>query len=338
MSGRDSNLVEANRMPREIPSRPLDVHGDLTRQLQGRAELPLAPQKLMEVDTNGVVIHIGIKIEDVAFDRDAVVFVEGWADSDVGDALEGAVEAFESRGADIHAAAGIELIEWIDVDRGDAELASEAAASGHAPVDEMGAAEGQSDGAHGALEDGVAHQRAGDADAADGHVVDAFDPEAMSRARALQFAQISLAARAEGEVAADADLADPKRGDEEFIDEAIGGPMGELVSERHDEQRLDAHVAQNLFLLRQRENLFRSAIRRHDGDRMRMKRDHRGGLLQLLGATNHSAHDGLMTDVHAVEIADRRYAATGKIGLSQRILKDQHCSASSVSAIYEPIV
>src|SRR5438093_13078467 len=135
MSGRDSNLVEANRMPREIPSRPLDVHGDLTRQLQGRATLPLAPKKLREVDTNGVVVHIGIKIEDVAFDGDAVVFVEGWADSDVGDALEGAVEAFESRGADIHAAAGIELIEWIDVDRGDAELASMQRAVANVPAD-----------------------------------------------------------------------------------------------------------------------------------------------------------------------------------------------------------
>src|SRR6202035_3549013 len=137
MSVRDSNLVEANRMPREIPSRPLDVQRDLLRQLQGRAELPLAPQKLMEVDTNGVVIHVGIKIEDVALDGDAVVFVESGADADVGDALEGAVEAFEARGGDVHAAARIELIEGIDVDRGDAELPSQAAANGHPPVDEV---------------------------------------------------------------------------------------------------------------------------------------------------------------------------------------------------------
>src|SRR5437867_11421221 len=180
-------------MPREIPSRPLDVQRDLLRQLQGRAELTLAPQKVMEVDTNGVVIHVGIKIEDMALDGDAVVFVEGRTDSDVGDALEGAVEALEARGGDVHAAARIELIEGIDVDRGDAELPSEATAGSHAPVDEVRAAQGQSDGAHGALEDGVAHQRAGDADAADSHVVDAFDAEAMSRAGALQFGQISLA-------------------------------------------------------------------------------------------------------------------------------------------------
>src|SRR5229473_472855 len=117
MSVRDSNLVEGNRMPREIPSRSLDVQRDLLRQLQGRAELPLAPQKLMEVDTNGVVIDVGIKIEDVALDG--------------GDALEGAIEAIEARGGDVDAAAGIELIEGIDVDRGDAELPSEAAAGGH---------------------------------------------------------------------------------------------------------------------------------------------------------------------------------------------------------------
>src|SRR4029077_12552413 len=194
---------EANWMPREIPSRPIDIQPDLVRQLERRAELLLASQQLVEVHAHGIAVDIGIEVEDVALDRDPVVLVQGRPDTDIRHTPETAIEALEARCGDIDAAAREELIRRIDVDGGHADLASEAAASGDAAVDEVGAAESQGHSTHGAFEDRVAHDGAGDADAADGDIADSFHTEAETLAGALQFGEISLAARTECEVPTD---------------------------------------------------------------------------------------------------------------------------------------
>src|SRR5262249_19292797 len=162
--------------------------------------------------------------EDVALDGDGVVFVERRADADVRYALEAAVEALEARGGDEDAAVGVELVERIDVHSGEADLASEAAAGGHESVDEVGPARGQGNGAHGPAGDASADTRAGDADAADAHFVDAVDVKAELLPCGLKLFQMSLTPCAEGEVAADADLGHLQRGHEELFDEAVGRP------------------------------------------------------------------------------------------------------------------
>src|SRR3954464_10691791 len=117
-------------MPEEVPPRPLDVHPDLVRQLERRTELLLAPQQLVEVETDGIAVDVRIEIEDVALDRDGVVFVERRPDADVGHAFEASVEALEARRGDVDAGPRIEVVLRIDVDGGEADLAPEAAAGG----------------------------------------------------------------------------------------------------------------------------------------------------------------------------------------------------------------
>src|SRR5258706_10653035 len=94
-----------DRMAKEVAPRPLDVQADLVGQLQGGAELLLAPQQLVEVQPHRVTVDVRIEVEDVALDGRGVVLVERWADADVRDALEGAAEALEARGGDVDAVA-----------------------------------------------------------------------------------------------------------------------------------------------------------------------------------------------------------------------------------------
>src|ERR1043165_4617894 len=162
-------------MPPEVAARALDVVADLPRQLDRGAELLLAAQQRVEVEPHGVAVDVGVEVEDVALDRDRVVLVERRADADVRHALEAAVEALEARRGDEDAAVGIELVERIDVDGREADLAPEAAAGGDEAVDEVRASQREGDGAHGAARDALADARAGDADAADAHLVDAVE-------------------------------------------------------------------------------------------------------------------------------------------------------------------
>src|SRR5204863_2427699 len=57
---------------------------------------------------------------------------------------------------------------------------------------------------------------------------------------------------------------------------------------------------------------------------MRMKRDDGRGPPQLERALDDAAHQLLMADVHAIEIADRRDTAAREIGLAKRVLEDEH--------------
>ena len=117
-------------------------------------------------------------------------------------------------------------------------------------------------------------------------------------------------------------LRDVQRVDEKFFDKTIGRPARELVRERHDEQRVDAHAAQDFFFLLQCEDLFRHAIGRDDGERMRMKRHDRRRHAKLARAIDHAADDRLMADVHPVEVADRGDAAGRQVGLFERVVED----------------
>ena len=112
--------------------------------------------------------------------------------------------------------------------------------------------------------------------------------------------------------------------DEELVDESIGRPARELVREGNDEQRVDAHVAQQLVLLRQRQDLRRHAVRRDDRQRMRMKGDDRRRPPGLARARDDAADDGLMADVHPVEVADRGHASARQIGLSKWVVDEDH--------------
>src|SRR5256885_2385085 len=130
-------LVEANRMPREEPPRPLDIGVDLMVEFQRRAELLLAAQKLMKVEPHDVAVNIRVEIEDVALDGQRVILVERRADSDVRDALERSREALETRRRDVNPTAGEKLVGRIDVDRRESDLAAETASGDHAAVDEV---------------------------------------------------------------------------------------------------------------------------------------------------------------------------------------------------------
>src|ERR1044071_355429 len=285
----------------------------------------------MEVEPHRVAVDVGVEVEDVALDGDRVVFIQRRADTDVRHALEGAVEALEARRGDEDAAVGIELIERIDVDGGEADLAPQAAAGGDDAVDEVGAPEGEGHGAHGPARDSSADARAGDADAAYAHLVDALYGEAELLSRGLQLLEMPFASRAEGEVAADAHFRDLQRADEELFDEAVRRPARELVREGDDEERVDAHLPDQFFFLRQSEDLLRHAVGRDDGERMRVKGDDRRGPAGLSRARDDAADDGLMADVQAVEVADRGDAVAGEVRLAEWVVKNEHGARGAYS-------
>src|SRR5207253_3047737 len=126
-------------------------------------------------------------------------------------------EALDARAGHIDAATGMQLVGRLDVDGRKSDLASEAASGDNAAIDEIRAAQSQRDGAHGAFVDGIAHDRARDADSADTNFFDAVDREAVPRAGGLELREISFAAGTETEVAADADLLDLERRHEELV-------------------------------------------------------------------------------------------------------------------------
>src|SRR5947208_3247640 len=103
-------------MPREKPSRPVDVLVDLIVQLEGRAELSLAPQQLMKIQPHDIAVDVGIEVEDVALDRHSIVFEQRRPHADVRDALKRTGEALEAGRGHVDAAAWIELVRRIDVD------------------------------------------------------------------------------------------------------------------------------------------------------------------------------------------------------------------------------
>src|SRR5205814_3293582 len=100
------------------------------------------------------------------------------------------------------------------------------------------------------------------------------------------------------------------------------------MREWNDQQRVDVHRAEQLFLLRKRENLLRHAIGRDDRQRMRMKRDDRRWPSCRAGLLDDAADDLLMADVHAVEVADCCDAPAREIGLPQWVVEDQHWARS----------
>ena len=95
----------------------------------------------------------------------------------------------------------------------------------------------------------------------------------MLPAGRFELGQIAFAAGAETEIASDADVADLQRGDEELLDEAVGGPARKVMREGDDDERVDAHVAQQFVFLRQRQDLRRHALGRDDRQRMRIEGD-----------------------------------------------------------------
>src|SRR6266508_4499187 len=57
---------------------------------------------------------------------------------------------------------------------------------------------------------------------------------------------------------------------------------------------------------------------------MRMKGDDRRRPPRLPRPLHDPADDGLMPDVHAVEVADGGDAAAGEVGLAERVVEDEH--------------
>src|SRR5438132_7309115 len=154
----------------------------------------------------------------------------------------------------------MQLIRGIDIDGRESDFASQLAPRPNASVDEICATEGQRYGAHRSFVDGIAHDGARDANAANAHFIDSLNRDSVARAGGLQLVEVSLAAGAETEITADAHFLHVEGRDQELLDEAIGGPARELVRERDDQQSVDAHRAQELLLLRQREDLLRNAV------------------------------------------------------------------------------
>src|SRR5688572_26621725 len=146
-------------MPEEVTARPLDVLADLVGELQCRAELLLAAEETMKVDADRVAIHVRVEVDDVALDRRRVVLIERGSDADIGDALERAREALESRRRHVDAAAREQIVCGIDIDGWKPDLASEAAAGGDAAVDVIRTSQRESGGVKRAFGDGVADQR-----------------------------------------------------------------------------------------------------------------------------------------------------------------------------------
>ncbi len=88
------------------------------------------------------------------------------------------------------------------------------------------------------------------------------------------------------------------------------------MRERDDQECVHAHVPQDLLLLRQRQNLLRHPVGRHDRERVGMERDHRRRLPELSRPPNHPADDLLVADMQPVEVADRGHASAGQVRLS----------------------
>src|SRR5205085_1173325 len=106
-----------------------------------------------------------------------------------------------------------------------------------------------------AFADRVAHIRARHPDSSDSHLVNALYFEAIARAGSGELREVALATRSEAEVPADAHLAHLQSRNQKLGNEAIGGPSRKLGRERDDEQRIEAHRAQDLLLLRESEDL-----------------------------------------------------------------------------------
>src|SRR5437867_2511562 len=314
---RNPDLVQANRMPREEPSGPIDVRVDLIVQFQCRAELPLAPQKMMKVQAHDVAVDVGVEIKDVTLDGQRVIFIQRRANADVGHAFKRMREALEPRSGHVDAGAGVELVRWFDVDGWEADLAAQAASGNDTAVDEVCAAESQRHRTHRSFGDGIAYDRAGDANAANAHLVNTLDGESQPRTGCLELRQIAFASRAETEIASDVHVVDLQGGDQKFLNESVRGPAREFVRERNHQQRVDVHRPKDFLLLSERQDLLRYTVGSDDRKRMRVECDHRRRALRFARTPHDATNNLLMPGMHAVEVADGGDAAARQIGLPE---------------------
>src|SRR5438105_14463068 len=97
----------------------------------------------------------------------------------------------------------MQLVRRIDIHRRKSDFASKAPAGDDAAIDEVRSPEGQRNCAHRPFVDRIADDRAGDADPATAHFVDALHGKSKTFAGSLQFFEVALASRSETKIAAD---------------------------------------------------------------------------------------------------------------------------------------
>jgi hypothetical protein len=135
----------------------------------------------------------------------------------------------------------------------------------------------------------------------------AHDRETARPADRLEGGEVAASRATEPKVAADVNGRETQARREVVAEELFPGQRSQLTIERKDEHAVDAAAFERFQLLPAGLDQLRASRRRDDRQRMRIERDDDRRRGARLRGGRHADENGLVPEVHAVEVADRRH-------------------------------
>ena len=209
------------------------------------------------------------------------------------------------------------LVGKVHIERAKAELAPEFAPVHHMAADAVGPTEQGSRARHIAGGQRIAHGRTRHPQAM--HLVAAHARHVEAQASRLRLAGriehgvVAGTLGAKAEVIAHQHIARMEPPNEHVVDEGLRGERGKAVVEGHHDGLIDAASGQFAKLVAQRRDACRGAVvsTAAAGEviaRMRLESQHATGQTTVLGLVAQQGQHGLVTAVHAIEVAYRQRA------------------------------
>ena len=274
----------------------------------GAGEFFFFAEALPEFDFNAAWGDFGDLLEDVGFDGDGGA-VERGTDADVGHGTPGTGFAFEQSAGDVDAASGEEFLLGREIQGGEGEAAARAGARDDFAGEDKGAAEKASRVGHVAGGDFATNERAGDDLGVvnnlgnDNHVKAAFGAEPAKQGG------VPGLFVAEAEILADENGADLEIVHKNLLDEFLWGEPGESVGEGKNDGGFHVEVREGTQALVLRGKTERRGLRAENFLWRRIERQDSGDGVDVTGAGDGGAVDGLVAKMDAVKIADGDGAA-----------------------------
>src|SRR5260370_20612556 len=315
-----SAILRIHRQDRACPRR---IGSDLRLERLEAGEFLLRPDVVDEGDAEMAAIEIAGESEEMDLERE-IAAAEGRAHAEIGDAVVPAVAAADGGAHRIDAAGGAQVIGELDMGGRDADRAAAPIALLDPAIDLPGAGEERRRIARPAFDEKMADARRRVNFAIALHRLDDGDAEAESLAHPAQQRRIAAAAVAEDEVVTDDGLANAEPGDKHVAHEILRAQRSEFEVEMQIVEEVGAETAQQFGLDAKRRQAKGRQPGLKDTARMRLEGQdtllHAGRARELAGL----ADDELVTEMDAVEIADRDRAATRASRKPGVMAKDIH--------------
>ena len=315
-----------------------DVAVHLGDQIVDVVESLLTAEPVREADASRLAVEVAVEIEDIGLDqRQARLRVEGGAPTD-GDRRESRHAVGGREHSRVHAIGGqADVLGNAHVRGRETEQAAARVAVLDRPAHFVRTPEHR-----GRAGDVARGEQLADSGRGVGHAGVAIECgdetqsdclEAELRAHQLEQRDVAVAAITEMKIRTDHYEPSVQRAREELLDELLRRFLASRGVERQDETLVDvARRLEQLDLLLEGRQQLRRRVGPNDLGRVAIEREHRGGESAGPRELPHQPQHRLVTEMHAVERADRHRAPALVVRDLRRVAVDLHESAASVAS------